>query len=184
MRVWTCQVIGQAFFFLMSFLVAKMTPKTPKFQKNKKKNRNFFCRKNFRKTFGLSFKNIQLKYLDFGQKTADFTRFWKNFFLKICQNGKFGLVAPVKIFFFPIGLIWQGRGWYQNELFTEMLFSTHFIVPCHKYQNQHLSSVNYHKCINTKTYHTLFWLTVPNNTTDPSTQSKCQKWTTEWRTTW
>ena len=47
--------------------------------KNKKQNKKltFFAEK-FGKIFWLIFKNFQLKFLDFGQKMADFTRFWKN----------------------------------------------------------------------------------------------------------
>ena len=36
-----------------------------------------FLQKNFVKIFWLIFKKIQPKFLDFGQKPADFTRFWK-----------------------------------------------------------------------------------------------------------
>ena len=38
----------------------------------------FFFQKNFGKIFWLIFKKFQIKCLDFGQKMADFTRFWKN----------------------------------------------------------------------------------------------------------
>ena len=34
--------------------------------------------KSFGKIFWFIFKNFQPKFLDFGQKTANFTRFWKN----------------------------------------------------------------------------------------------------------
>ena len=49
-----------------------MTLKTQKFFKNLT-----ILQKKFWGTI-LIFKNFKLKYLDFGQKMADFTRFWKN----------------------------------------------------------------------------------------------------------
>ena len=86
--------LGVFFFF---FSGRKNDPKTQKFQQQKKKtNPDIFF---FWKILWLIFKNLQLKLFDFDQKMADFTRFWKNLKRgerKICQNGKFGLVAPIK----------------------------------------------------------------------------------------
>ena len=75
---WTCQVgsVGQAIFkniFYFLFLVAKMTLKTQKFWKKL----TFFAEK-FWENILTYFKNFQLKFLDFVQKMADFTRFRKN----------------------------------------------------------------------------------------------------------
>ena len=44
--------------------------------------------------------NFQLKFLDFGQKRADFTTFWKNLKTKKSAKTKSGSVAPVKHGFF------------------------------------------------------------------------------------
>ena len=75
-----------------------MTLKAQHFQqkkKKKKKNQTFFVNKFLENI--LTFKNFQPKFLDFGQRMADFTRFWKNFGeKKSAKMGKFGLVLPVK----------------------------------------------------------------------------------------
>ena len=68
----------------------------PKNTKNVKTNVTFFKEK-FWENILTFLKKIQLQHLDFGQKMADFTRFWK-----ICKNFKFGSVASVKYgSFFP-----------------------------------------------------------------------------------
>ena len=91
----TCQVgsVGRAIFFLLLFMVPKNDPQNTK---SSKKLWNFL-QKNFGKTFRHIFKKFQPKFSDLGQKTADFTRFWKNTknnnFL---PKRKFGLVTPVK----------------------------------------------------------------------------------------
>ena len=70
-----------------------MTLITRKFRKNL----TLFCRKNWENILTY-FDTFQLKFLDFGQKTADFTRFLKNWKKnKICQNRKFG-----SFFFFVV----------------------------------------------------------------------------------
>ena len=62
--------VGWAIFFSGS----KNDPKHNNFE-NKSDN---FCRKVLGKYFDSFSKIFQQKLLDFGQKTADFTRFWKN----------------------------------------------------------------------------------------------------------
>ena len=47
----------------------------------------FFAEK-FGKIFRLIFKKFQPKFSDLGQKTADFTRFWKKFLKKISSKKK------------------------------------------------------------------------------------------------
>ena len=54
-------------------MTTEMTLKTQKFRKNQ----TFFAEK-FGKIFILIFKNFHQKLLDFGQKSTDLTRFWKN----------------------------------------------------------------------------------------------------------
>ena len=83
-------------FFL--FMVLKMTPKTQRCRENF----DIFCKKYFGKIFRLIFKKLQPKISRLGQKTADFTRFWKNKKKrKKMPKRKFGSVAPVKqVFFF------------------------------------------------------------------------------------
>ena len=55
---------------------SKMTLKHENFEKKS----DLFCKKKKKKggIFWLIFKHFQLKFSDFGQKTADLTRFWNN----------------------------------------------------------------------------------------------------------
>ena len=64
-----------------------MTLKTQIFRKKS----DISCRKILGKYFDLFSKIFSKIFLDFGQNTADFTRFWKNLEKKkICQNGNLG----------------------------------------------------------------------------------------------
>ena len=69
----TCQVgsVSRAFLFFFS-LIAKMTLKTQKFQKNL----TLFAEKFWKNILTYFQKLFQLKCFDFGKKMADFTRFW------------------------------------------------------------------------------------------------------------
>ena len=97
----TCQVglVGQAFFFLAT----KMTLKHKKILL-KIRHWKFFAEKFWENILTYPFKTFLPKFLDFGQETADFYKIWEVFFFKFCQNGKFGLVPPVKQVFFFLGL--------------------------------------------------------------------------------
>ena len=61
--------VGQSGIFLI--LIFKNDPKNTKIEQKIW----HFLLKNFGKIFWLISKNFQLKFLDFGQKTADFTKF-------------------------------------------------------------------------------------------------------------
>ena len=84
-RVCRLGVLFVCLFFL--FLVAKITLKT-----HPKKKSEIFCRK----ILGKYLTYLQVEFLYFGQKTADFTRFWG----KNLPKRKYGSVAGVKEGFF------------------------------------------------------------------------------------
>ena len=78
-------------FFYLWF--QKITPKTQKILRKLW----YSVQKNFGKIFRLIFKKFQPKLSDLGQKTADFTRFWKKFKKNnFLPKRKFGSVAPIK----------------------------------------------------------------------------------------
>ena len=47
-------------------------------------------------------------------------------FISVLENCNPGLFSII------LKLVLQGRRWYQNQLYGEMLLSTHFLVPGHK----------------------------------------------------
>ena len=75
------------FFFFLTFFISG-NKNNPKHTKISKKS-DIFCRI-LEKYFLLIFDNFQLKFLDFGQKTADFGNIWK----KICQKENLGRSHP------------------------------------------------------------------------------------------
>ena len=97
----TCQVgsVGRAFFwcfFCFFFLVAKMTLKHDNFEKNL----TFFAEKFWENIFTY-FQKFSAKIFRFWSKNGWFCKILEKVLKKICQNGKFGSVMPVKQGFFP-----------------------------------------------------------------------------------
>ena len=90
----TCQVgsVGRAFFF---FSGSKNDPKNTK---KIWKKIGPFLQKSFCKIYWLIFRNFQPKFLDFGKKKWLILQNFRG--KKVCQNGKFGLVRPIKHSFF------------------------------------------------------------------------------------
>ena len=90
----TCQVgsVSQAFFFSGS----KNDPKNTKISK---KNPTFLAEK-FWENILTYFQNFSAKIFRFWSKKGWFYKILEKFLKKICQNGKFGSVVPVKRFFF------------------------------------------------------------------------------------
>ena len=78
-----------------------------------------FFQKSFGKIFLMYFHNFSAKCLDFSQKRLILQDFGK----KICQNGKFGFVAPVKqvfclfVCFFAGGAVWLASCYLKQSIF-------------------------------------------------------------------